>query len=284
MKYRILVILTLLLIVSCGSSSTTTDDAATTGGILSADVEETDDASIESNDSLLLASFIELGYQINNIDSLLLLIQSADSIMRDSIFNMILGDTLTSYSSVSDSGEEVEKDSTATSQAEKDSTSESTKTDPHAFAKSSVKPPSGRIKLFNYQSFGSAQPKNYSKEKSFPRYLRGTYYNTENRNYELIVTKYALLYGKTKLDTIFKITDTTTIKIEQNTFLLSYLQSGPEIQNPYWVTDQMILTKDTLFFKTIPTGTLSEYPTRRQIKDYLKSNNTPVISSYSKLK
>ena len=119
-----------------------------------------------------------------------------------------------------------------TSQSEKDSISESTKIDLHAFAKSSIKPPCGKIKLFKYQSFGSAQPKNYSEEKSFPRSLRGTYYNTENRNYELIVTKHALLYGKTKLDTIFKITDTTTVKIEQNTFLLSYLQSGAKIQKP----------------------------------------------------
>ena len=284
MKYNTLVILILLLAVSCGSSTTTTDDAAA-GGILSTDSEETDVVSIMSNDSLLLASFVELGHQINNIDSLLLVIQSGDSLMRDSILNLILGDTLNNSIFDSEGQEEVVKeDSTITNQTEKNTTIESTKIDPHAFAKSSTKPPCGRVKLFKYQSFGSAQPNSYSVEKSFPRYLRGTYYNTVNRNFELVVTKHALLYGETKLDTIFKITDTTTVKIEQNTLLLNYLQKGAKIENPYWVTDQMTLNKDTLFFKTIPPGTLSEYPSKKQIREYLKTNNTQVITSYYKLK
>ena len=95
MKHIVLVISMLLLIVSCGSSSSQTTDTASGGGISSTEGIEGEVVSTSTTDSVLLASFIELGRQINNIDSLLLVIQSADSMMRDSILNLILGDTLT---------------------------------------------------------------------------------------------------------------------------------------------------------------------------------------------
>lgn len=277
-KQFLLLPLIILFYTSCSDDTEATSSTTTSAGETSSGAP----ASIQFEDSAIMASFITLGGQINQVDSLLLLIKSADSVMRDSLLNLLLGDTLIKGVGIIETGK---KDTLiSTTKKSKDSLKLVKQEVNKKEVADLLKPPCGQIKKYKYQQFGNAQPKSYGAQKSFPRHLRGTYYNTINRNATLIVAKHALLYGEKKLDTIFKITPEAQVKTDQSTLLLSYLQSGAKIPNPYWVTDQIRLHKDTLFFKTIPVGTLSEYPTKKQIREYLKGNNTPIVSSFFRLK
>lgn len=278
-KQLLLFPLIILFYTSCSDATEATSSTTTAAGGTSSGAP----VSVQFEDSAIMASFIALGGQINNVDSLLLLIKSADSVMRDSLLNLLLDDTSYNALTITETGANDTLVS-ATEPAKDSLEGIKKKAVEKNIEVAILKPPCGQIKKYSYQQFGNAQPKSYGAEKSFSRCLRGTYYNTVNRNLTLIITKHALLYGDKKLDTIFKISPETQVKTDQNTLLLSYLQSGAKIPNPYWVTDQIRLHKDTLFFKTIPVGTLSEYPTKKQIREYLKGNNTPVVTSFFRLK
>lgn len=276
-KQLLLIPLIILFYTSCSDATEATNSTTTAAGTISGAP-----ISVHFEDSAIMASFIELGGQINNVDSLLLLIKSADSVMRDSLLNLLLGDTLLKGVGIIETGK---KDTLIfTTKKSKDSLTLVKQEVNKKEVADLLKPPCGQIKKYKYQQFGNAQPKSYGAQKSFPRHLRGVYYNTVNRNATLIVAKHVLLYGEKKLDTIFKISPEMQVKTDQNTLLLSYLQSGAKVPSSYWVTDQIRLHKDTLFFKTIPVGTLSEYPTKKQIREYLKGNNTPVVTSFFRLK
>lgn len=144
----------------------------------------------------------------------------------------------------------------------------------------SLKPPCGQVKKYKYHHFENAQPKKNKSNMSFPKSVRGTYYSSVNKNIKLIVTKDGLLYGEKNLDTIFRITPETMLKIERNMLLLNYLQSGEKNTDFFWITDQVIYSRDSISFKIIPVGLFKENPERKEIRDYLYGNNTHVETSF----
>ena len=88
-KQLLLIPLIILFYTSCNDATEATSNTNTAAGTTSGAP-----VSVHFEDSAIMASFIELGGQINNVDSLLLLIKSTDSVMRDSLLNLLLGDTL----------------------------------------------------------------------------------------------------------------------------------------------------------------------------------------------
>ena len=231
-----------------------------------------------SPDSILLNAFKTLSTKFNNIDSILIKDQTR-ILNRDSLLRVFLLDSIKSISATKDSSsskKNTKTNSTSSSTTAKEKLLPKIKIDPN-------KPPSGQIKFYTYQHFNFCLPKDFKSQKKIPKTLIGTYYNTADRNIVLTVKEQEILYLNGKLETLFQISNINALKLDKDTYLFNYNITTDTFPKPYWVTDLAYFHKDTLSFKIIPIDALKDSPSKKELKNFIKSNQIPISNSFWKI-